>query len=54
MEEAAHGKARTVLVFHSNFSESLQVRITDPRRLNSWIVKSSDMEAHMDETGKFV
>ncbi|XP_075986626.1 ABC transporter oskyddad [Anticarsia gemmatalis] len=54
MEEAAHGKARTVLVFPANFSESLQVRITDPRHLNYWIVKNSDMEAHMDETDKQV
>nr|AMQ10350.1 ABC transporter G family member 5 [Mythimna separata] len=54
MEEAAHGKARAVLVFAANFSESLQLRITDPRKATFWNVKSSDMEAHMDETDKQV
>lgn len=54
MEEAAHGKARTVLVFPANFSESLQMRMTDPRHANRWVIKNSDMEAHMDETDKQV
>lgn len=52
MEEAAKGMSRTVLVFAANFSESLQKRITDPRHTNTWIVRNSDIEAHMDETGK--
>ncbi|CAH0597662.1 unnamed protein product [Chrysodeixis includens] len=54
MAEAARGKARAVLVFHSNFSESLMQRITDPRHVTNWTVKNSDMEAHMDVTDKQV
>ncbi|CAB3227744.1 unnamed protein product [Arctia plantaginis] len=54
MEEAAKGMSRTVLVFAANFSESLQKRITDPRHSNIWTVRTSDIEAHMDETDKQV
>ncbi|XP_026729160.1 ABC transporter G family member 20 [Trichoplusia ni] len=54
MAEAEKGKARAVLVFHSNFSESLMQRITDPRHVTNWTVKHSDMEAHMDVTDKQV
>nr|ULR57054.1 ATP-binding cassette transporter CL7629C1 [Spodoptera frugiperda]ULR57091.1 ATP-binding cassette transporter U9452 [Spodoptera frugiperda] len=54
INEAQHGKARVVLVFHSNFSESLQLRITDPRHSNKWTVQNSDIETHMDDTDKQV
>ncbi|XP_022827411.1 ABC transporter G family member 20 [Spodoptera litura] len=54
MNEAQHGKARVVLIFHSNFSESLQLRITDPRHTNKWTVQNSDIETHMDDTDKQV
>ncbi|KAG6451239.1 hypothetical protein O3G_MSEX007021 [Manduca sexta] len=54
MYDASHGKARAVLVFHSNFSTCLQDRITDPRRADLYTVKNSDIEAHMDDTDKQV
>nr|ULR57069.1 ATP-binding cassette transporter U3385 [Spodoptera frugiperda]ULR57077.1 ATP-binding cassette transporter U5375 [Spodoptera frugiperda]ULR57084.1 ATP-binding cassette transporter U7243 [Spodoptera frugiperda] len=54
INEAQHGKARVVLVFHANFSESLQLRITDPRHSNKWTVQNSDIETHMDDTDKQV
>lgn len=52
MRAAQRGKARIVLVFASNFSESLQMRVTDPRHADDGTIMSSAMEAHLDDTGK--
>ncbi|XP_013142145.1 PREDICTED: ABC transporter G family member 20 [Papilio polytes] len=54
MRAAQRGKARIVLVFASNFSESLQMRVTDPRHADDGTIMSSAMEAHLDDTDKQV
>ncbi|CAH2059222.1 unnamed protein product, partial [Iphiclides podalirius] len=54
MQAAAKGKARVVLVFPANFSESLQERVRDPRHADDYTVMNSAMEAHMDDTDKQV
>ncbi|XP_028028239.1 ABC transporter G family member 23 [Bombyx mandarina] len=54
MSEAAHGKARVVLVFPANFSTCLQERITNPRRTDDYTIMNSDVEIHMDNTDKQV
>ncbi|XP_013165514.1 PREDICTED: ABC transporter G family member 20 [Papilio xuthus] len=54
MRAAQRGKARIVLVFASNFSESLQMRVTDPRHADDGTIMNSAMEAHLDDTDKQV
>ncbi|XP_049880943.1 ABC transporter G family member 20 [Pectinophora gossypiella] len=54
MQEAARGKARAVLIFPANFSESLQERMRDPRHTDDFTVMSSEIETHMDDTDKQV
>ncbi|XP_045540017.1 ABC transporter G family member 20 [Papilio machaon] len=54
MRAAQRGKARIVLVFASNFSESLQMRVTDPRHADPATIMNSAMEAHLDDTDKQV
>ncbi|KAG7297380.1 hypothetical protein JYU34_019359 [Plutella xylostella] len=48
------GRARAVLVFPGNFSESLQDRLVDGRKAPDWVIASSDIEVHMDDTDKQV
>lgn len=52
MEEALRGKVRTVLVFPANFSMSLQERMRDPRHTDNNTIFSSQIEVHLDDTGK--
>ncbi|XP_072934149.1 ABC transporter G family member 23 [Epargyreus clarus] len=54
MFEAAHGKARVVLVFPANFSHNLQERVKDPRHADNFTIDNSEMEVHMDDTDKQV
>ncbi|KAJ0170715.1 hypothetical protein K1T71_013487, partial [Dendrolimus kikuchii] len=54
MAEAERGKARVVLVFPANFSTCLENRVTDPRGMDSYSMKNSEIEAHVDETDKQV
>ncbi|CAG5014148.1 unnamed protein product [Parnassius apollo] len=54
MRAAGRGKARLVLVFPANFSECVQIRVTDPRHADEFTVMNSAMEAHMDDTDKQV
>ncbi|XP_068625706.1 ABC transporter G family member 20 [Battus philenor] len=54
MSDAMRGKARVVLVFPANFSESLQQRVTDPRHADDGTILNSAMETHMDDTDKQV
>ncbi|GBP06186.1 ABC transporter G family member 20 [Eumeta japonica] len=54
MEAVRRDKVRAILIFPANFSESLQERLQDQRSVDDYVINSSVIQVHLDNTDKEV